>query len=260
MARLIGTRDISPTLTSAQQWISDCLIDDGSMFSMDYRWTSALLDEAFHAFVEHPDFGVDDFMTKLKGQMKDATPTCQQLIAEILWVLLLFPSNIKFTTKRQQVCALWALSEEQLPQTHPLLVQEVLDGIGSGGPGYNTYRPDEMTFLIALARDLKRKDRSARQRILRDYDAFIAWIDLVPQQGQRQFRHMFRYFLFPDRVERISSNNDRQRILDAFSVADMRGTRNWSDRELDVALEELRSRLQTSNPGDALDFYEPPLR
>src|SRR4029077_16616916 len=144
------------------------------------------------------------FMTKLKGQIKATSPSAQQLMAEMLWALLLFPSNMKARTKRQQVTDIWALSGQRLPADIPLMRDEVLLGIGSGGPGFNNYRPDEMTFLITLTRDLKRKEMEDRRRILSDYDAFLVWISKVPQQGSRQFRHMLRFFAFPDRVERIS--------------------------------------------------------
>src|SRR5262249_10517488 len=74
-----------------------------SVFFHEPRWTSQHADEVYHAFVEHPDVGADDFITKLKGQMRGAGPAAQQLVAELLWALLLFPSNIKPRTKRQQV-------------------------------------------------------------------------------------------------------------------------------------------------------------
>ncbi len=222
--------------------------------------TAALVQEVYLAFVEHPDVGEDDFMTKLKGQMKNASPHAQQLMAEMLWALLLFPSNMKARTKRQQVRELWALSGQQLAENHPFLCDNVLIGIGSGGPGFNNYRPDEMTFLIALTHDLKQKEEQERRRILVNYDAFVNWIGSVPQKGSRQFRHMLRFFAFPDRVERISSNNDRRRILGAFDVASSREIANWTDRQLDDALMELRTKLQGTYPSAVLDFYEPPLK
>ena len=212
MARQVQSRDISPILAAAEQWVSACLIEDRSVLLQDARWTLELVDEVYQAFVEHPDFGENDFMTKLKGQMKDASPSAQQLMAEILWALLLFPSNMKARTKRQQVREIWALSGQQLAEDHPLLTDDVLVGVGSGGPGFNNYRPDEMAFLISLTRDLKRRNGPERRRVLTNYDAFVNWIGSVPQEGSRQFRHMLRFFAFPDRVERISSNNDRRRI------------------------------------------------
>jgi 5-methylcytosine-specific restriction protein B len=103
MARQLQERDISATLAAAEQWINACLIQDQSLFSQSSLWTEQLLEEVYHAFVEHPDVGDDDFVTKLKGQMRPASRDAQQLLAEMLWALLLFPSNVKARTKRQQV-------------------------------------------------------------------------------------------------------------------------------------------------------------
>lgn len=260
MARKFLKRDIGPILTAAENWIKTCLIDDGSLFLPDPRWTAQLLDEVFHAFVEHPDSGGDDFMTKLKRQMKNASVPAQQLMAEMLWSLLLFPSNMKARTKRQQIRDIWALTGQPLAENHPLLADSVLVGIGSGGPGFNNYRPQELEFLISLVRSLKQKTQSERQRILTDYDAFLTWIESVPRKGTRQFRHMLRFFAFPDRVERISSNNDRRKILKAFGSGSAREVADWNDRQLDEKLAELRARLQAEQPSAVLDFYEPPLR
>jgi hypothetical protein len=257
MAREVYDRDISPTLAAAEQWISTCLINDGSVFSSNSLWGSELLDGVYHAFVEHPDYGKDDFITKLKGQMKPASPSAQQLLAEMLWALLLFPSKMKARTKRQQIRDLWAMSGQKLPEEVILLGDNVLAGVGSGGPGFNNYRPDELTFLIGLSRDLKKREKGVRKQILTNYDAFIDWIESVPRKGSRQFRHMLRFFAFPDRVERISSNRDRRRILVGFNVAPADQMQTWSDRQLDDALLKLRADLQKGDPIGVLDFYRP---
>ena len=218
MARKVHDKDIAPTLAAAEQWIKTCILDDRSIFTPEPLWTPALVQEVHHAFVDHPDYGTNDFMTKLKGQMKPASQFAQRLMAEMLWALLLFPSNMKARTQRQQVRDLWAMSGQQLPADHALLRDDVLKGIGSGGPGFNNYRPAEMKFLLDLTLDLKRRENAERQGLFTNYDSFIAWIDTVPREGSRQFRHMLRFFAFPDRVERISSNNDRRSILIAFEV------------------------------------------
>jgi hypothetical protein len=256
MARQAHNRDLAPVLAAAERWINTCLINDQSILSNKPLWTPPLVDETYHTFVDHPDYGDDDFMTKLKGQMKAASAPAQQLMAEMLWALLLFPSNMKARTKAQQVRTLWAMSGEQLPDNLPFMRDEVLTGIGSGGPGFNNYRPDEMAFLMELTRALKSKAVPERRHILTDYDAFVAWIDTVHREGSRQFRHMLRYFAFPDRVERISSNNNRRRILDAFGVAPRAETRNWSDRQLDDALFKLRGELLKTHLGKPFDFYD----
>lgn len=260
MARNGYNRDISPVLAAAKVWIDTCLIEDRSILSRASVWTATLVEETHQAFVEHPDLGEDDFMTKLKRQMKNASPSAQQLMAEMLWALLLFPSNMKSRTKRRQVNDLWALSKQQLAEDAPSLTDDILVGVGSGGPGFNNHRWRELVFLIALTRDLKRKEHGERQNIFADYDVFIDWIGSVPREGSRQFRHMLRFFSFPDRVERISSNNDRRSILEGFGVALTRDTKKWTDRELDEALLKLRTELQINNPSELMDFYNPDVK
>src|SRR4051794_14227181 len=103
MAKQVPDRDIAPTLAAANHWIRSCLIEDGSVFAPGTLWRAELVEEVNHAFVDHPDEGTDDFMTKLKGQMASATAPAQCLMAEMLWALLIFPSNIKAKTKRQQI-------------------------------------------------------------------------------------------------------------------------------------------------------------
>jgi hypothetical protein len=261
MARHNNDRDTTSILSAAELWIRQCLIQDGSVFVQGRSlWTAALTEEVFHAFVEHPDYSGDDFLTKLKRQLASVSTSAQQLTSEFLWALLLFPSNVKPRTKRHQIMELWNLSGEEFPPSPSALSDDVLVGIGSGGPGFNNYRPDELEYLISIVRDLKKRDEAERQRIFRDYDTFFVWIDSVPRRGSRQFRHMLRFFTFPDRVERISSNNDRRKILKGFAVAPQREISSWSDRQLDEKLVALRSRLQAAQPDAILDFYETPLK
>jgi 5-methylcytosine-specific restriction protein B len=256
MARVIGERDISPTLSAAEDWMEKCLVQDLSILSESSLWTAGLIEECRQAFVEHPDAGKDDFMTKLKRQMDVASSAAHQLMAEMLWALLLFPSNIRPSTKRQHVREMWELSGQQLAGNLPVLADDVLEGIGSGGTGFNNHRWRELTFLIAITSNLKEREPSERQHVLKDYDAFTDWIASVPEKGQRQFRHMLRFFAFPERVERMSSNRDRKKILAAFGVAPTANVKAWSDRELDDALLTLRRRLEAEHPTLVVDFYE----
>lgn len=260
MAHQVHDRDISSTLTAAERWINTCLIENCSVFSDASLWTARLVDEVYHAFVEHPDFGEDDFITKLKGQIRPASSAAQQLMAEMLWVLLLFPSNMKASSKRKQISEMWAISGQQLSDDHPMMTDSTLAGIGSGGPAYFIKHPNELEFLIELTRNLKAKEAAERRTIFADYDAFIDWIGSVTRKGSRQFRHMLRFFAFPDRVERMSSNKDRRTILEAFNVAPERETKRWTDQKLDDALLQLRSELTKGNPVGVMDFYAPAIK
>jgi hypothetical protein len=260
MARQVHVRDISSTLAAAERWINTCLIENRSVFSEKSLWTVQLVDDVYHAFVEHPDYGEDDFMTKLEGQMRAASPAAHQLMAEMLWALLLFPSNMKASSKRKQISEMWAMSGQPLSDDHPMMLDNVLTGIGSGGPAFFIKHPDELKFLIELTKDLKQKELAERRTIFGDYAAFINWIGSVPRKGSRQFRHMLRFFAFPDRVERMSSNRDRRTILEAFHVAPEREIKRWTDQQLDDALLKLRSELAQGNPEGVMDFYAPAIK
>ncbi|WP_146207653.1 hypothetical protein [Bradyrhizobium sp. SUTN9-2] len=260
MARQVHNRDIRATLIAARNWIDTCLIGDGSLFSTDTLWTVANVEHVVRAFVDHPDEGNDDFLTKLKGQMTPATVEARRLVAEMLWALLLFPSNMKAATKRQQIREMWSLGGASLPESQPLLSDDILKGIGSGGPGFNNYRPNELEYLIALTTDLKGRSSTERNAIFGEYDDFIAWIDAVPRRGDRQYRHMLRFFAFPELVERISSNNDRRKILEGLGVASARETKEWSDAQLDKAILQLRQSLAVRYPSEIIDFYSPVLK
>ena len=259
MARASRKKNFGPVIDAAQHWIHDCLAADSSIFSDEKLWEQQHIKEVRRAFVEHPDEGEGDFMTKLKGQMSSASPQAQRLMAEMLWALFLFPSNVGITTKRRQISEIWKLSGDELSAEHPMLSDAILAGIGSAGPGFNNYRWREVTYLITLAQDLKQRGPDDRQQILSNYDTFVEWIQHLPQPGRRQFRHMLRFFCFPERVERMSANRERRRVLHGFGVVEERQSRKWNDKQLDDALLALRRELEHQLPNQVLDFYEPPL-
>jgi 5-methylcytosine-specific restriction protein B len=259
MARHITKRDIEPILSAARTWINDCLIADGSLFSDRELWTPALVEEVRAAFVDNPDESSDKFMVKLERQLAPASSSAKRLMAELIWGLLLFPSNMKAGTKRTQIAQAWAWSGEPFNEGHSFLSDEVLAGIGSGGQAFHSLRYRELAFLLGLVKGIKALDPAERVKVFSDYDAFEVWIDTVPEEGHRQFRHMLRYFSFPDRVERMSSNRDRRQIIGAFKLAPPAELKHWTDRQLDTALLDLRGRLEADHPGAVIDFYEPPV-
>src|SRR5690242_3687826 len=169
MARLSNKMNLSPVLEAGREWINESLIKDDSILGSGQLWINPGIDEVHKAFVQNPDFGKEDFITKLKAQMSAASPASKQLMAEMLWALLLFPSNVGPGTKRRHIREIWALSGEQLPEDLQLLSDSVLNGIGSGGPGFNNHRWRELAFLIELTRDLKQRQLDERRQVMSDY-------------------------------------------------------------------------------------------
>lgn len=245
---------------AGRTWVRRCLVEDGSIFDGGAISTATNFDALDQYFVRQPDVGVGGFYEKLKSQLQDAPPVSCKLMAEVIWALFLFPSNITAETKRDSILQVWSWSGDDLDPKHPMLTDAMLDGIGSAGMGVNTNRWREVNYIIGLGQSIKKIAPVERAAIFSSYDRFLSWMDKVPQEGNRQFRHMLRYFLFPERVERMSSNGDRRKVLAGFGMATMRQTSSWTDRQFDDAMLSLRREQEAALGTDEIDFYLEPLR
>lgn len=264
MARKAPSHNLEPVLEAAKRWIDTCMIRDRSILVDKPLWTLDLTGELGKAFVESPDDRREvPFHEKLKQQLSGCSDDAKLLMAEMLWALRLFPSNIKAPTKRKIIQDVWSWAHKRLPNNLEALSDDVLVGIGSAGQAYNRGIWRELRFLIVVTSSLKALDQQSRMKIFSDYDAHIQWVSALPEEGYRQFRHMLRYFCFPTRVERIATDRDQRRILDAFGVASDSQVHMWQkngdDARVDKELHKLRAEYEAKHPDEVLDFYYPPL-
>lgn len=252
-------KNAKQTLTAASQWKSRCLLADGSMFSDRQLWTAELLDELKARFIDQPDGSKDRFMIKLEGQLANASPDACRLMAEVLWALNLFPSNIGPGRKRETFQEVWRWSGASIGDDNQLLADAVLLGLGSAGPGFLAHRPREVRFLINAARELKSFDAAERETLLTNPWDFAQWLDDVPDDGYRQAKHIIPFLLFPDEFERIASPGDIRRILINIGDLDAKSVKLMSKVEMDRAIKDLRQREEAAR-GRQIDFYEPDLK
>jgi 5-methylcytosine-specific restriction protein B len=239
---------VAPIYDAAATWKENCLLADGSALSDGGNlWTNTLLGELDQRFVKNLDAGEGDFLSKLKVQLSEGSSDCRRLMAEILWLALLFPSNVGAAKKRENVHEIWSWSGEDLSANHPLLADSVLEGIGSAGTAYNTHRWRELVFLIGALRDFKARDASDLEQIASDPWAFSGWLSGLREARHRQLIHILPHLLFPDTFERISS--------EGFGDTPEMEIRKWSTVEIDRALLELRRRLEDEHGAD-IDFYQ----
>ena len=260
MSRYNPHLQVAPIYEAAERWRRDCLEGEGSVLAPgEALWTVEGLGELDRHFVQNLDAGEGTFLQKLETQLSAGSPAARRLMAELLWVLLLFPSNIGAFKKRETVREVWAWSDGALPEDHPMLADDVLGGIGSGGTAFNTHRWRELVLLITAARDLKSRGAGDRRAVLSDPWAFSAWLADRPEAPGRQLRHMLPHLLFPDSFERISSQGDKERILSAFTGAGAKEVRRWPLDRIDREFLALRERLEKERDGP-IDFYAKDLK
>jgi MoxR-like ATPase len=249
-------------------WKHSCLLGDGSVFDAGSIWTEAHAIEVLHHLVNRHDEGKRSdeskrgFEEKPRNQLASVSVGAKQLAAEMLWVMMLFPDNIGRERKTELVQTVWDWSG--VPFQDPNDANKAFDrGIGSGGMGYNNFRPFEMFLLIRFTAAWKALGSTERARLITDSWAFADWFDRLPDATSRQLRHMLFHLLFPDDFERISSTSDKKRVDAAFAGLLQKEELDTRDRgpsalARDRRLRHLRSVLERDHPNEFIDFYSTP--
>ncbi|MEW8063547.1 MAG: AAA family ATPase [Candidatus Thiodiazotropha endolucinida] len=260
MSRYCGEKQVEPILKAAEHWKSVGLLSEGSVFNKGSIWTSEYLESLDHHFINQPDAGEGNFYEKLEAQLEPTGVGVKQLAAEMLWLMLLCPSNIGESKKREGIECIWEWSGEAFPEDSEWIKDDVLGGVGSAGTSFNTNRWRELVFFIRAMIAFKRLTDQERKNLLSDGWAFAQWLEQVPECDARQLRHMFLFLLFPGDFERIFGGTDRRRIVRTFSGKSAAQVRNLSALEIDRNLLEIRKQKEEEYGTKELDFYVTPLR
>lgn len=198
MSRYCGDRDSRMTIEAAKHWRQHGLLEDGSILTGKSLWKLEHLQALDQYFINQLDDGEGNFFEKFSRQLAPTAPEVKQLAAEILWVMLLCPSNISESKKREGIGTIWAWSEEPFPEDSPWLQDTVLAGVGSAGTGYNTNRWREFVFVIRVLTAIKQLAGPEREQLLNDGWTLAKWLEQISECDSRQFRHMMLFLLFPD--------------------------------------------------------------
>src|SRR5579862_1436936 len=189
MAKLSTIERLGEVLEAALHWKDRCLLSNASVFSEAEIWSPHNIDSLDRYFVQNPLEGKSSFIDKLRIQLTPADSAVKQLAAEMIWALLLFPSNLSGEKKRESVLEVWSWSGAPIDHSHPML--KILDyGVGSGGIAYFIKRPHELAFQIELLQSIKAEGSPGRGLLKSGPWRFGNWVDNLPSTGKRQFRHM----------------------------------------------------------------------
>lgn len=260
MSRYHPKRNIEPTLNAAVNWKTKALVQKTSIFSAAAVWSDENLDALNEHFVENPDNGDGSFMSKLQGQLVSVPVGAKQLAAEMLWFMLLCPSNTGPESKRETVLSIWDWSGADHPPNEPWLTDDVLQGIGSAGAAFNTLRWRELVFFIKLVRAFRLLTSSDQLRLLDDGWAFAEWLEEIPGSDRRQLRHMILYLLFPDEFENIFGGSDLRRLVVAMTDYTKPQLKRMSAVQVSQEIRKIRRSLEDKFQRTEFSFYEPELK
>lgn len=247
-------------LVAAQTWRDVSLLGGNSIFTGTEVWSTANIQSFDRAFTQNPDESDRPFSAKLQEQLAPCSSEVKQLAAEVMWLLLLCPSNISADRKRENIKTVWEWSHSPYPSDSEWLVDNVLSGIGSAGPGYSNHRPRELTFCLHVLLAFRRLDEAQRTSLLSEPWQFSEWLQSIPDSRARQFRHMILHLLFPDEFERVFSAGDRKAIVERFADLPSHEANRMTAVDLDKLLRQTRTRLEQEYGTQELDYYRSPLR
>ena len=203
MSRYCGDVDPEPIFRAAEHWRTQALRGDGSVLSEKTLWRLEHLEAIDRYYVNNVDETDRTFLEKLKEQLTPTTPETKELVAEMLWVMLLCPSNVTAEKKREDVNLVWGWSGQALSPDLQWLGTQALRGVGSAGQSFSYNRWRELIFFVRFMLAFKRLDPSERDRLLGDGWALAEWLRKIPEEESRQLRHMILFLLFPDQFERV---------------------------------------------------------
>lgn len=259
MSRYCGPMNVDATLSAADKWYNTSLIKGRSIFGFGDIWNIESLEGLMTYFVENLDYGEGNFLQKLEKQLEPATQNTKLLCAEIMWLMLLAPDNISSGKKRENIETILLWAGQSLPDLPSMLSDEVLVGIGSGGTAYNNHRWRELVYCIHLFYQLMLLPESERMRFTEEGEFFAQWLEDIPDNNNRQFRHMLLYLLYPDSFERVFGSSDRNKIVKAFKPEVIEKNSALSPYQIDHELADIRDKLEEKYETEQLDWYVPPL-
>lgn len=241
-----------PVYEAAVRWRHRCLLDDRSLFADRVGSTLADAETLIRDFVEQPDHGDDNFLTKLSRQLARSPASAVQLAAELLYVHLLIARSdaVSGGRKREIVNKVLSFNEGTSPLPDDLAAA-LESGLVRPGQAFNSYRWRQFAYLIELFAALKRLPAHERRETLHEPERFLALVDNVPEQGANTQRHAIEHLLFPDTFPSVVSQEQRVKVLEHW-----RQPAGFDEPEA-MRLSLLVQRL-SDDPNDFVNLYRSP--
>ncbi|MCG8918409.1 AAA family ATPase [Actinokineospora sp. PR83] len=209
-----------PVYHAVERWRDHCLLADGTLFpetglfADDDIATLANGEALIGDYVEQPDTGRGDFLTKLHGQLAESPSGTVRLAAELLYVHLLIARSSAVGGQRKLELVNSVLHMAGFTAKIPKDLAAALDsGLINPGQGFNSLRWRQFAYLVEVFTAIKRLPRAERTATLTDPDAFVAFLDGIDDQSAWIQRYSLEHLLFPDTFQPVVSRDHRRAIL-----------------------------------------------
>ena len=242
MARRVGREE---AYAAAERFVEEALKSDGSLFTPGTSiWSAENIEDLYERFVGNPDESSDSFEDKFRRQLEGAPLETRQLAAELLYIYLLFPSNIRGESKRRIIQRVLDGTSIRIP--HEL--DNALDhGIASFGPALQN-RPWQLWMLLEFFREWKTSPNS--EEALSDPWRFKEIVFSVPHERSGVQCEALLHLVHPNTFEHTVSQRQKRLLVERFRYLTDEDT-----ADVDRRLLEIREKL-TATYGEDFDFHD----
>jgi 5-methylcytosine-specific restriction protein B len=223
-------------------------------------WSATAVAELRRCFVEKPDQGGDDFLTKLQRQLSDAPDEAIVLAAELLYLnmLPLHERQIGRPAKRHILTKVLSWVKTGSPEV-PQGLDDAMAGFINGGMAFLSLRWAQLQFLILLVGRLLQTDPSTRESLLtqpREFQRLCNQVtdDMGNQKARAQVQILL-HLLFPNDFIDSASVDHKKQMRDAFASRYL--PKDKQSGGLDRELIEIRKAMEVEH-GSPIEFYAQP--
>jgi len=256
--------------TLLEKFIEKCLIGSNSLLTAHQNcFTEANISDCSTRFVDNFKDDKRNYEGKIKDQFNEATDEVKLVFAHANWLWAFSVNDMTAWGKKKavQIC---------MPDNIDLLAKAddialfPSQGWGNSGTYHKQNKYLEIVSILKLfkwIKENKRNDEQITVEIVKDeiekicifakYDETekpaLEWqIDFRKIKNACAMYNILLYLCRPEKYERISSDNHKNRIVESFSslIDDGNNTANTDEKIL-----EIRSRIKESTNKDS-DFYE----
>ena len=241
MARRAGREAVYAV---AERFVEEALRSDGSLFTPGAAiWSAENIEDLYERFVGNPDESSDSFEDKFRRQLEGAPPETRQLAAELLYVYLVFPSNMGGDSKRRIIRGVLGGTSISVPKD---LDQALDQGIASFGPALQN-RPWQLWMLLEFFREWK--TMPSTEEALSDPWRFKSIVFSVPHERAGVQCEALLHLVYPGTFEHTVSQRQKRLLAERFSHL------NGEDTvDVDRRLLKIRGEL-TATYGENFDFH-----
>ena len=237
--------------TAAASFVDQALRTTGSLFSPGLPvWSPQVLADLRTRHTGAADVPGDPFAARWARRLEGAPATSVQLAAEILYVHLLFATDLSAATKRRLVAETLACAPD--PPTVPATLDAALEGgIARTGMAFKLRRMSQLGLLVEVGCRWWQLAPEDRATALDDPWTFKSWLRGVPHDGAQAQREALLHLVHPTVFEPIVSAGVKQRIVHALSRHVPAGV-----DDVDAALMGIRVALERRH-GHGFQFIDP---